>query len=211
MNYFEIINRCLLELNYKAVDIFENLTKSEHIRLKSIINRVNIDIVSSHDWWFRQRKAEIELKANTIEQKPDISGMITSLYIDGKKYIYNEDYESFYRKNPSGSMYSLFNNYLLLPEFKENKTATVFYSTDMAAISENGIDKKLMEFETDRSIIPEKFVEPLLVYGACMKFKATADNPKFKYWNAEYILAFRNLKSHSMRAIAEAPEIIIKR
>ena len=37
MNYFEIINKTLIELNYAPVSAFVNLTKMEHKKLMNII------------------------------------------------------------------------------------------------------------------------------------------------------------------------------
>nr|DAH88791.1 MAG TPA: hypothetical protein [Caudoviricetes sp.] len=37
MNYLEIINKCLVELNYKQVNSFSELTKNEHKKASLVI------------------------------------------------------------------------------------------------------------------------------------------------------------------------------
>ena len=56
MNYLEIINKCLVELNYKQVNSFSELTKNEHKKLKNIINIINSEICSLDKWNFLLRK-----------------------------------------------------------------------------------------------------------------------------------------------------------
>ena len=44
MNFLEIINKCLIELNYKPVNTFAELTKNEHKKIKNILNLLNGEI-----------------------------------------------------------------------------------------------------------------------------------------------------------------------
>ena len=44
MNYLEIINKCLVELNYKKVTKFEELVKNDHQKIKNILNIINAEI-----------------------------------------------------------------------------------------------------------------------------------------------------------------------
>ena len=37
MNYLEVINKCLVELNYKQVNAFSELIKNDHKKLMNII------------------------------------------------------------------------------------------------------------------------------------------------------------------------------
>ena len=39
MNYLELINKCLVELNYKQVGSFSELTKNDHKKLKNILKK----------------------------------------------------------------------------------------------------------------------------------------------------------------------------
>ena len=35
MNYFDLVNKCLVELNYKQVNAFSELTKNDHKKIKN--------------------------------------------------------------------------------------------------------------------------------------------------------------------------------
>ena len=45
MNYLELINKCLVELNYKQVNAFSELTKNDHKKLKNIIMITIFDVL----------------------------------------------------------------------------------------------------------------------------------------------------------------------
>lgn len=52
MNYLELINKCLVELNYKQVSSFSELTKNDHKKLKNILNVLNAEVCGSDRWSF---------------------------------------------------------------------------------------------------------------------------------------------------------------
>ena len=56
MNYLEIINKCLVELNYKKVTSFEELVKNDHLKIKNILNIINAEICTFDNWNFLLRK-----------------------------------------------------------------------------------------------------------------------------------------------------------
>src|SRR5574344_71018 len=95
MNFFELINKCLVELNYKQCDNFSDLIKNDHKKIKNIINIINAEICGFDNWNFLLRKLNIELPKNCGEIYNSIEGRIRSLYIDNKKYEYFEDFEKF--------------------------------------------------------------------------------------------------------------------
>ena len=68
-----------------------------------------------------------------------------------------------------------------------------------------------MEFAEDESLIPDIFVEPLLVYGTCMRMKANLEYPKFNYWLAMYNKALANMRSKLAVSADETPSIVIRR
>jgi len=179
--------------------------------VKIIINRVNSEICSSEDWWFRERKTTVTVNGGQIEHTNTISGKITAIVIDNTTYTYEPDFEKFYKNSFSSATYSLFNDMLLFPKLNEDKTATVFYLTNNYAQDSEGAEKKELELSGDLPLIPADFAEPVLVYGTCMRFKAMPDHPKFKHWNAEYIKALRNLHSQVIRSGGEEPRIVLKR
>ena len=53
--FFEIFNKVLLELNYRTVTAFEDIYKSEHIKILDAINRVNEEVLSTYEWPFLLR------------------------------------------------------------------------------------------------------------------------------------------------------------
>ena len=69
MNYFQLVNKCLVELNYKQVNSFAELTKNDHKKIKNILRLVNNDICNYQNWNFRIRKTELILPAETSEIK----------------------------------------------------------------------------------------------------------------------------------------------
>lgn len=74
MNYFELINKCLVELNYKQVFTFSELTKNEHLKLKNIINMLNTEICNSEKWNFLLRKTEFKIKKMHRKFKIQLKG-----------------------------------------------------------------------------------------------------------------------------------------
>ena len=48
MNYLQLINKCLLELNYKQVNSFSELIKNDHKRIMSILNVINKEVSPAH-------------------------------------------------------------------------------------------------------------------------------------------------------------------
>ncbi len=85
MNFLELINKCLLELNYKRVSSFSELVKNDHTKIKNIINLINKEICFIENWDFLLRKASISLPKGTSEVKNTINGRILYLFIDNKK------------------------------------------------------------------------------------------------------------------------------
>lgn len=195
MNYFELVNKSLVELNYKQVNAFTELTKNDHKKLKNIINVINKEICSSNNWNFRLRKAELELPAGCSEIENTIYGRIASIVIDGHVYKYFDRPEKFIMKKAPSQTYSSFNDKLLLPEFDKDKLINVIYYTSNTAKTEKGEEKSELKTESDVSIIPDLFAEPILVYGACMRLKANPQHVKFSYWMSMYNNAIANMRS----------------
>ena len=49
--------------------------------------------------------------------------------------------------------------------------------------------------DTDESLIPMPFLEPILVYGACMRLKGNPQHIRFNYWVTMYKDALANMVS----------------
>ena len=211
MNYFDLINKCLVELNYKQVNAFSELTKNDHKKIKTIINLVNTEVCNYDNWNFKLRKTTLNLPANSTEIDNTIDGRIASILIDGHVYKYFDRPEVFINgKAPSGT-YSCFNDKLLMPEFDKDKPVNVVYYTANTVISAEGTEKKLLEAETDMSLIPDEFAEPVIVYGTCMRLKANPQHVKFSYWMSMYNSTLASMRSKISVDAEAAPFVNMRR
>lgn len=211
MNFLELINKCLLELNYRPVNSLSELTKNDHKRIISILNIINKEVCGNEKWNFLLRKTRLNLPAGTTEIKNTISGRILYVLIDGEKYNYNEDVEPFLTSKINGKVYSEFSDNLLFPKFNEDKVVEVIYYTNNSVIDENGKEKQEFQLLNDKSLIPMPFAEQILVYGACLRLKANPQYVKFPYWMGMYKEAIMNLKSKSSVSVLASPVIKLSR
>ncbi len=197
MNYLELINKCLLELNYREVNAFSELIKNDHKRIKTILNIVNNEICNSDNWNFLLRTKSLNIPANTSMIENPIKGRILHMLIDGIKYKFKGDFELFLTSNAPVQTYSSCANQLLLPKFPTPKTAEIIYYTKNSAKDFEGNEKEKMSAEDDESLLPMPFAEQLLVYGTCLRLKGNPAYIKFNYWMSMYKEALLNLKSKS--------------
>lgn len=211
MSYFELINKCLVELNYKTCDKFTDLIKNDHEKIKNILKIINAEVCGFDNWNFLLRKMQADLPKNTGEVLNMVSGRIHSMYIDNIKYEFFNDFERFLLgKQPSNS-YSVFNNKILLPLFDKNKTIEIIYYTNNFAQDITGQDISSMEEENDVSVIPMPFVETILVYGTCMRLKGNTEYSKFSYWYSMYKDSLANMRAKIGTSAMETPTIKISR
>ena len=192
MNYFEIINKTLVELNYAPVAAFEDLTKMEHKRLMNIINRLNKEICDMNtNFYFRQLMKKISLYPDRVEYTLDICGKISKVVGNRGEYNFDPDYSKFYTQNIPEKAYSFYGQkHIFSPS---DDKICIFYSTDDFVVSKNGEYKADFVVESDKSIIPENFVERLLVNGAAYNFKQNSSHPKYAHWKQEYEKAVSEL------------------
>lgn len=211
MNFLELINKCLLELNYRQVNAFSELTKNDHKRIITILNIINKEICATECWNFLLRRTQVNFNANSTEIQNPINGRILYLFIDGKRYEFDENIASFLSGNQKSQTYSIFDNKLLFPKFDRDKKLDIIYYTKDCVQNEQGKEKSDFETSTDKSLIPMPFVEQLLVYGTCMRLKANPQYFKFSYWMSMYKEAMANLKSKSTIATSNTPTIKLSR
>ena len=186
MNYLEIINKCLAELNYRQVEDFSELEKPEHMRIMNHINMISIEICSSDNWNFLLRREILTLESGTTELENTINGQILAVYIDDKEYKYCEDFQRFMTDDKLKRFFSIFNDKILLPEFDEDKLINIIYYTRNTAVTTDGEEKSKLEDADDISLIPENFIEPILVYGTCLRMKGDTQHYKYNYWQNMY-------------------------
>jgi len=207
MNFLQLINKCLLELNYKQINTFSELVKYDHKRIINIINVINKEICHLENWNFLLRKTTLNLPAKTSEIPNKIDGRILYLLIDGKKYKFVEDFEPFLTGQVYSNSYSVCADKLLLPKFDKDKTIDIVYYTNKCVQSKTGDETDDFTSETDASLIPMPFAEELLVYGTCLRFKANPQHIKFSYWMSMYKEALLNLKSKSCLSAVSGPRV----
>lgn len=211
MNYFELINKCLVELNYKQCSAFTDLVKNDHEKIKNILNIINAEVCGFDNWNFLLRKIQIILPKNTGEILNTVSGRIHSLYIDNAKYEYFADFEKFLLNKQPSNTYTVFNDKILLPLFTTSKKVEVIYYTNNFAQDAHGWDISTMTSEDDVSAIPFPFVEPILVYGTCMRLKGNSEYSKFSYWYGMYKDSISNMRAKIGINALETPQIKIAR
>lgn len=211
MNFLELINKCLLELNYKRVSSFSELVKNDHTKIKNIINLINKEICFIENWDFLLRKASINLPKGASEVKNTINGRILYLFIDNKKYEYSENIERFLTGKDVLGLYSCLGDKLLLPVFDTDKTIEIVYYTHCNIVDEHGNEKCNFVSDKDESLIPMPFAEQLLVYGTCLRMKANPQYIKFSYWMSMYKEALANLKSKCCISAKSTPVVHLHR
>lgn len=212
MNYLEIINKCLYEMNYKQVNDIAELTKTEHKRLLSAVNIVNKEICNIENWNFLLKRCQVTLPAETAELAVPVSGKILHIFIDGEEYCFDENLKPFLTKEHSNlRKYSILNNKLIFNKFKETKTLDIVYYTSNCVVDEEGNEKENFEYGSDKSLIPMPFAEQVLVYGACLRVKGNPQYFKFSYWLSMYKEALLNLKSKISVSAKNTPEISLSR
>jgi hypothetical protein len=185
MNYLDLINKCLVELNYKQVNAFSELTKNDHKKIKNILNVLNAEICGCSKWEFLLREAFVNAQTAKI---PAPNGRIEKICIDGKKI-----------------KLETFGNEIILPE--QGKDVSIIYYTNDCAVDADGVEKAQLEVHEDKTLIPMPFAEPLLVYGTCMRLKGNPQHVRFNYWYNMYKDALANLRSKICIDANAAPSV----
>ena len=211
MNYLELINKCLLELNYRQVNATAELIKNDHKKIMSVLNIVNKEICNIENWNFLLRKTRLNIPKNATEVINPIKGRILYLIIDKKKYNYSDEIDLFLTGKANVYTYSICNDKLLFSKSDKPRVADIIYYTSLCVEDNNGNEKADFSQETDTSIIPMPFAEQLLVYGTCLRVKANPSYIRFSYWMSMYKEALSNLKSRSGIDANDAPSIRLLR
>lgn len=211
MNFFEIVNKCLAELDCKQVALWDELTAVHHFVLKDTINRVNTQICLDYIWKFLEASDSQVIPPNTSQIVPEFDGRLDSIIIDNEIYSYTPNYMEFLLGHAPERLFTKFGNKILVKPAEHEREAVFLYYTNNCAIDKDGNQKDMLELSTDKSIIPAKFAEPLLVYGACMKAKKNPQLPKFNFWYKEYQQAYIDLSANSGDLAKKSPALKISR
>lgn len=213
MNYFEIFNKVLLELNYRAVPAFEAIYKNEHKKILNAINLVNNEVLASYEWPFLERATLLDVVDGVNIYQLPFQGIIKSVYRGKKRIRYIPKAYELSTGEISGDYYSVSNGKIIFSKSQntggdeQNKLYGIHYYTKNYAIGDNGEAKTNMDAANDISAIPMPYAEQILVYGTCLKAKANPAYPKFGFWNTMYIQALGNLRQKSSQTIECEPVI----
>lgn len=207
MNYFEIFNKVLLELNYRPALSFEGIYKSEHKKILDAINRVNNEVLASYDWDFLDKQTFINVEENKNVYPLEFEGNIKAVYKYNERVSYTPNSEELETGVLSGNFYSVARNSIIIPKPRKNEVYKIIYQGRNFAMGADGSFKECLSAGDDVSILPMPFAEHILVYGACLKTKANPSYPKFGFWNTMYIQALANLLKKSPQTSESEPFI----
>ena len=218
-NYFGIIKKCSTKLDLEVPATFVAASDDEYVKLKESINAINRLIVLSEvqRWTFRDQEQYITLgKDDSSYPRPN--GMITSIRYevsnDSKGQVLSQplipEYRWNYLNKASGvpNRYNLYGEELLVyptPSDKEvGKRLLVQYATNNCAKTSSGTLKENMTVETDYSLIPTQFSD-VLIYGACLDYKAMPDKARYQHYQQMYTNALRQMRRQMKKSIELSP------
>ena len=207
MNFLELINKCLIELNYRQVNSFSELVKNDHKKIKNVMNIINNEICNTENWNFLLRRTSIYIPVNVTEVDNTIGGRIAFVLINKEKYQFSEEFEPFLTGHANSKTYSILNNKLLFPASEQERNVEIIYYTTNSVIDSDNNEKDEMNKADDTPLIPMPFVQPLLVYGTCMRLKGNPQHIRFAYWASMYKDALLNLKSKASVYAKETPQV----
>lgn len=213
MNFLEIINKCLVELNYKQVNSFAELTKNEHKKIMNILNVLNAEVCQYAKWNFLLRKSALVLPAGIKEIENTIKGRISQMLIDTCEFKPHENTADILNGKLKGkNLYSAYDGKIVFSKtFDENKTIDVIYYTLNNTLDAAGMEKTTLDEETDQSLIPMPFAEPVLVFGTCMRLKGNPQHIRFNYWVSMYKEALANMVSRCSIDAGFSPSVKLLR
>ncbi len=208
-NYFDIFKRVLNELNYREIESFENIDRSEHKRILNLINSTNNEILSSYIFDFQIKSHKMTLKANETKLLTGFNGRIISVYEGNNQYKYVHPALISPSSKNKTNFYSSVGDLIITTASNTDRELDILYVSNCYALDSSGSEKAKMELETDTSILPLPYLEPLLVYGTLLKAKANPSFVKYGYWRSCYYSALVNLRSQGSKSTEDYPKINI--
>lgn len=182
MNYLELINLTLQELNYKTVDSFSALIKPDHKRIMNIVNRVNDIVLDSCDWRFMMRECTLDVPANESSVALDSSLRIKTVFDGDDVLFYTDEYERHLNGRGFGGEFAVFGGRLFVAPRNKNRTLNVIYATKNHAKNAQGQEIPRLVRGDDETLVPSQHAQSVIVYGSCLQFKSSPEHPKYKYW-----------------------------
>ena len=110
------------------------------------------------------------------------------------------------------NLYSSFENKIIFSKvFDENKDVQIIYYSYNNVVDLSNVEKDVLEYESDESLIPAPFQEPILVFGTCMRLKGNPQHIRFNYWLSMYKEALANMVSKCSLDMGFAPVVRLHR
>ena len=187
MNYFELFNKVMLELNLTPVSNFENATKSEHLRILENLRRANVEILTKYDWDFMKNQATHKLSSGENIVAVSHLGTVTRLLCNSCEMQFAPLKGVFADAEGIGAgCYSVWRDYIILPKSDQERTIYMEYSSYRFAVAADGALRANFEAASDKSVLREPFGDDVLVYGAVILTKANPKFEKFSFWQKCY-------------------------
>ncbi len=211
MNYFELFNKVMLELNLTPLSNFENALKSEHLRILENLRRANVEILTKYDWDFMKNQATHELESGENIVAVRHLGTVTRLLCNSCEMRFAPLRGVFTdAEGLSGGEYSIWKDYIILPKSDQKRTVYLEYTSYRFAVDADGSLKANFEAAEDKSILPEPFGDDILVYGATILTKANPKFEKFAFWQKCYNDAVLRLVESEKKSYHKEPCVRLK-
>lgn len=191
MIYFELIQSVSrVKLDKTPATFIETSNKKYNLILEEINNTLE-DFFLNDAHNFRRKSSTFNTVVNQ-QTYTNVDGLILK---DGfliknddlskSKLLYSHDYEQFLLNSTSSTgkpqYYTIFNDKIWLLDIPDKiYEITVLYDTDSWAKTTLGVEKKVLELETDEPNFPEKY-HTILKYGALMRLYYNNNEKLAKY------------------------------
>lgn len=196
LNFLQLANMVLQELNFKQVETFEELIKPDHKRILSIINRVNNIVLEQCDWRFMGRELEFDIPANADRVTIPPSLKIKKVYAGDLELFYTEEYDRLLNGRGCLDEFSVFNSTLLLRPSPISRKLKLIYLTKNHAKDASGKEIPKMVSSDDITIMPPEYAQTVIIFGTCMQFKSNPQHPKYKHWRESYTNAIAEMRAN---------------
>lgn len=211
MNYLDLINSVLQELNYKVVSSFSDLVKPDHEKIKTLVNRKNDELLNLRDWDFllREKVLVVPAGSDTVVLGDDMR--LKSVFVNGLEFAQIEDCTPFLLKKDVPNSFALFSGAILLAPSSVERVVKILYYTKNHAKTEAGLEVPELKSATDETLLPEEFAKSALIYGVCLEFKSNPQHPKYKHWADSLYQAKSKMVATSASLQYHAPKIKLSR
>ena len=211
MNFLELVNLTLQELNFKQVSAFSELVKPDHQKIMTTVSRMNDILLDSCDWQFMLRECVLPVPSEVDSVALPFNMKIKTLSVDGVELFFTDRYEFFLGGKGFSTCYSVFNRNLLLKPAKEPRTVKIAYITQNHAKNAQGEEIPHLVASDDETLLPDEHARTALVYGACVQFKSNPQHPKYRHWLESFTDARAKMRSTNEFVVHQPPEIKLPR